>query len=339
MFISGMMIGIVFSKTYVSTSLANTFSVSLRRGLKILRYYIAVYFLSALPLVFVELDAESQLYYLFRQTDPLSIESFGLFLGAIYRPLMFDILYLYVVFISLSPLIIHLVKRQKLVWLVVCSFFLWTTVQYGLTGKFIEKVAATVGFERLYLLGSFDTMAWQFVFVLGAIVGIKLYDDASCFVRLGVWLRKNMMALLFGVCVAFAVYKILVEIGVISIKDQIFSSYLNLGFMTLLNFSAFAGFVFCVLSAGADDLNGPGLKCKQILERLLNSNFLTVMGRNTLQTYSVSVIVVYWLAFMSFYTQINGYVSNTLVAVLVLAVVYASGRIQDRRMGRSISKP
>ena len=156
MAISGLMMGYITFGAVTRKGVVKSLFSSVRRSWKILRYYLVVYVLCLLPLLLFDLAGDETLAMFFRERDPATPGSLGLFLTGIYRPLMFDILYLYIILIGLSPLIIFAALRLGAPWVLSASFALWLSAQYGLVDKVNAKLAGLLGGDPGLLFGSFS---------------------------------------------------------------------------------------------------------------------------------------------------------------------------------------
>lgn len=96
-------------------------------------------------------------------------------LALIYNPPLLDILPMYVLFMLASPLAltIGLYRRG---WYVVmgASLALWAFAQFGLTQTLYNTLVKAVDLKvPLHQTGSFDLVAWQFVWILGMWMGSR----------------------------------------------------------------------------------------------------------------------------------------------------------------------
>lgn len=107
---------------------------------------------------------------LFFLNDPLT----GLWgaLLLLYNPPLLDILPLYVLFMLASPWLMAFGLARSWVPVLMGSLTLWFAAQFGLGEWLYDQTLARVGFPiPLKEMGSFDTFAWQFVWVLGLWMG------------------------------------------------------------------------------------------------------------------------------------------------------------------------
>jgi hypothetical protein len=111
-------------------------------------------------------------YYLQRPHD-------AIIAGAllIYRPSLFDILPMYIVFMALTPLARKIAHRWGWDSVVYASLTIWAAAQFGLSGwmyRHIDLFGLSVPANST---GAFDTYAWQFLWTVGLALG-SIYADA-----------------------------------------------------------------------------------------------------------------------------------------------------------------
>lgn len=325
MALSGLMIGYILYHPYLKKGLGGALGNSLKRSWKILRYYIAVYVLCSLPLLFLDLQSNTTLVDFFRQRDPVELTSFGLFVGSIYRPLMFDILYLYIILIGLTPLFIWASIRFGTAALVSMSFGLWVAVQYELPQKVTVKIGEMFQVDPANLFGNFSIFAWQFPFVIGVVLGMATASNRSRWPAIIAWLRAHVFGLALGLCAVFAVFNLAALVGPLNIGFLFFANYLTLSPLTLLNFASFC--LVLVLVLQTPDAQTPRViaKLHKGLAWLLNSRFLTVIGSNSLLTFSTSVVLTYWVVAAKPYLDGLGYsfAINSALFAAMMAMIYA----------------
>jgi hypothetical protein len=102
--------------------------------------------------------------------EPLTALWAGLLL--IYNPPLLDILPLYVMFMLLSPWVLGHALRKGWRVAMTASVLLWAAAQFGLSqflyGALVQATGLTVPFRET---GSFETFAWQFLWMFGLWLG------------------------------------------------------------------------------------------------------------------------------------------------------------------------
>lgn len=339
MVISGVMMGYISAKSVSKQGLFPTLSSSMLRSFKILRYYIAVYLLCALTLFFALSGSTEILEQYFRFRDPVSIEAFGLFIAGAYRPLMFDILFLYILFIGISPLVIFIALRLGYAVALGGSLLLWLFVQYGLVEKVTLKLVEIFGANPENIFGSFPVMAWQFPFVAGLLCGAFFVLNPAAWEPCMVAIRKHMFAPALAICAAFAVLRIVDITEIAALNSKFFSSYLILGPMTIFNFIAFCVVLLSVLSVQDSEPNAVMRYTKAGLVRVLDNRVFRVIGSNTLLTFSASVVFTYWIiGMLPALSQLGPVlVINTCVAIITVVFLYGVVLV-DKKIRKSFAK-
>jgi len=332
MFISGLMIGYIYCKPVESMGLNYCIKLSLKRSLKILYYYIAVYVFSAIPILIFGLENSPVVSDLFKERNPFTTQSFVLFLSSVYRPAFFDILSLYIILIATSPIIVHLYQKGKAAILIGASFLMWSSVQYGITEKVILLIEKKYSFDPS-ILGSFNILAWQLPFFIGIIIGINAYKKPSTFIWLAKITRGKALKSIIAILLVFFLYRMLIQFNIIRMGYDVLVDYLKLDIMTLINFFCFGITLFCILSSENNEQNKYIRTAKKITAYILNTSLLTVIGKNTLLTFSLSVIISYWIASIKPLFTIDNFASASLIILVVIVILFLLTNIKN-----SISK-
>lgn len=297
MVISGMMIGYILLARVRDEGVGPALAVSLRRSGRIALYYIGVYLLITLPVMIV--DQPDQVDAYFRGRDPSDPLALFLFVTSLYRPLFFDILYLYIVLIALSPVMIMIALRWGPPFLAGLSLLVFFAAQYGLTEKFILRLAQAFDADRSTLFGSFSIYAWQFPYVVGLLLGMSIASDWLGWSRRLVWMRSRLLSYALALCAVFAMLRLMTTAGVVSLDYVFLQDYLMVRPLTLINFAAFCIVLVSLLSLRPEEASGPITgRLHRVLRILLDSRFLRYVGAASLLTFSGSVVLTYWVALM-----------------------------------------
>ncbi|SFL01486.1 hypothetical protein SAMN04488036_10470 [Shimia haliotis] len=335
MTISGLMMGYILARPTQTDGTLVTLGNSLRRSFKIFRHYIVVFALCALAFWVFAPATDDLLASLFRGRNPLTPEAALLFVTGLYRPLMFDILFLYIVLIGIAPVLIGIALRYGSPALLGLSMTSWLAFQYGFVTKVVEKLGAVFAFDPAEMFGSFSIFSWQLPFVIGLLLGITLaLQDQKTPQRLAD-LRKNAFPFAVTICLAFAFFGLLDAIGVISLGHVFFADYLRLDPLTLINFFAFALVLACLLAANADDPNRTVRGLHKGLAAFIDNRLFTTIGSNSLLTFSASVVLTYWVIGMRepLFELLGPFVGNTLAFSGVMGALYVIV-ILDRHLRR-----
>lgn len=93
-----------------------------------------------------------------------------------YRPSLFDILPLYVIFLALTPLARKIARRRSWSWVVYPSFAIWAVAQFGLRAWLYRRVNLFGLGVPENSTGAFDMYAWQLLWMVGLALG-TIYAD------------------------------------------------------------------------------------------------------------------------------------------------------------------
>jgi hypothetical protein len=91
----------------------------------------------------------------------------------VYRPPLLDIIPLYIIFLSLSPLVIVASTRINWKWIVSGSFAIWLGAQFGLREAAYSVLCHFFLRIPLNEMGAFDLWGWQLVWIIGMWCGVR----------------------------------------------------------------------------------------------------------------------------------------------------------------------
>lgn len=117
-------------------------------------------------------------------------------LALIYEPALLDILPFYVVYMVISPWLVEHGLKKGWHLVLAASFVLWLLSQFGLGAKTYALVQALTGLSVPYRqTGSFDMLAWQFLWVLGLSMGTSRSRPDAAPMSLPSWLSWGCLAI------------------------------------------------------------------------------------------------------------------------------------------------
>lgn len=153
-------------------------------------------------------------------------------LGAtfLFQPFLLDILPMYCLFILLVPLLVKQLRAGKK-WLVFgISFWFWLLSQFGVADQITNFLSPKIPIS----LGSFNVLAWQFLFVSGVGFGF-----AGCHPGQNVRQRKPLLYGSFFIAILFFFLRHGIVIDPTNLpKIAWLTDKMNLGIARLLNVSA-----------------------------------------------------------------------------------------------------
>ncbi len=239
------------------------------------------------------------------------LEALGLGVTLLYQPGLLDLLPMYCVFVAALPWVIRGLESGRR-WLVLSvSAGLWLAVQW----------APAVDGAPLYPLntGSFNLLAWQFIFVAGAAIGHARLSGSPQVVRPNPWVVIAAAAL--------AVYCFGIrQYGWGSLWPvKTYGMFLNKSALGLLRIGNFAAVAYLVAIVG------------ERFPSVLSVRPLEFLGRHSLvvvATQSVAILTV-----LQFPALTATFIGRTLVAAALVAVVFAAAGIQQAVQKRSRAAP
>lgn len=123
-------------------------------------------------------------------------------LALVYQPPLLDILPLYILFMLISPWVLSHGMRHGWTGLLALSLGLWLVAQFGVTHLMYDFIVAHTGLPVPFQeTGSFDTLAWQFIWMLGLWMGQQLVVGPQALpprARFPRWMV--MVAVCLGLC-------------------------------------------------------------------------------------------------------------------------------------------
>jgi hypothetical protein len=173
-FLSGLVAGLTYSRVSYEKGRSVLRDRVFKRARLIYLYHLSMF---TILLIALRLFAGGQSYW--STWKPLLQENLA---GAIlrgstllYKPRFLDILPMYYLFVLISPLIIECAKRNKGRHVLIVSGFVWGLVQFGI----FKNVSSLQIVGLPIILGGFDILAWQFLFIVGLYVGFLRYRRGS----------------------------------------------------------------------------------------------------------------------------------------------------------------
>lgn len=249
-------------------------------------------------------------------------------LALVYQPPLLDILPLYILFMLLSPWLLSHGMRHGWHGILAWSLGLWLLAQFGVTHWMYDGVVRHTGLPVPFNeTGSFDTLAWQFVWVLGLWMGSQLVvapQNLPPRARIPRWMVVAAVLIgLVGLVWRHAVGQVpFLDNGQLNL---LFDKWL-VGPLRLINLLALVTLTVRF---------GPWLK-----HHLPRLRPLEAMGRNSLPVFCTHLVAV--LLVLAFFGEADPYrpwwedIGITLISLgLMLAVAYAWPQIAPHaRKGR-----
>jgi hypothetical protein len=300
-FLSGLLAGWVYTRKLRERGARGLWSAVLVRATVIYRWHIASFigaFISVLVIEHATGFCSTNVPRLFFQHPA---QALGLGLTLLYQPGLLDLLPMYCVFVAFLPLVIHGLESGR-GWLVLSlSAALWLFIQW----------APPVDGAPLYPVntGSFNLLAWQFIFIAGVAVGHARLSGRPQVVRPNPWVVIAASAI--------AVYAFgLRQLGWPPLwTDRVYGLLLNKPALGLLRMGDFAAVAYLVAILG------------QRHPKLLSILPLEFLGRHSLvvvATQSVAIMTVLQIPALTS-TEFD----RTLVALSMVAIIFAAAGIEQ----------
>ena len=226
-FLSASMTGLAYGKTYRRTD----WSAMSRRIWQRARQIYLIHLAVILPVVLIAWAFAAQITPLANHFHDFLVHPWGslaLIPLLLHQPPLFDILPLYIILLSVTPLLLALARRRGWGFVLAVSAFGWIAAQFKLDTRFISNPSGLLPLRW----GSFDLLAWQLVWVGGLALG-----ESS--------LRRPVLSVkwrlgLAAISVPIAVAGFLARHGFLSLNPDCFLwiDKWTLGPLRLLNFAA-----------------------------------------------------------------------------------------------------
>lgn len=330
MTISGFMCGYILTLRMPKTGFWGSVRWGLARAWKIIRYYLLALALCALPSFIWPLH-ETMAGTLFHGRLHIGFEELALFATGLFRPSFYDILFVYVICIALAPIALRLLASRFgfLVWSL--SVLGWLFTQYGFTEdvliRLYDRIPQVSGGET----GAFHFFAWQMLFFGALALGRLFALDREALLALLHQAHPQLLRFALVLLAFFAAPNLLAaSTGIFVHGHRYLSDYLMVAPLPLFNY-LLAVFVICYL------LNAPDMSQTwpaRLLRAVLGWRVFQQIGRVTLQSFTASIVISYWIAYaIPFGAQVSLPFALGALA-LSLSVVYLTAWIETHRANK-----
>lgn len=264
-YLSGYVYGLVYTRSYMETDFKTIIGKSLRRATMIYTYHLLILIVVLVPYLLGLYASESLVQF---REHPL--QSLILFLLLLFQPANMDILPMYIVFILAAPFVLKSIAagRWKLVFILSGLLWLINQVPFVQYTRYDNE-------SNLLNLGYFNIFCWQLIFFAGLFFG---YSKAN---RKHVLPVKKWMIILAGLgLLFFIILKYSPENSFIYRAVAYFSDRSTLGILRILNFACIAYLIYAITLKSSFQLS---------------SKWLAGLGCHSLQVFSYSVCLVYFV--------------------------------------------
>ncbi|WP_394252364.1 OpgC domain-containing protein [Vibrio profundi] len=201
-FISGLMVGLIYTGSDTALNRTKLFS----RSKQLYCYHMgAILMVLVICSLYIAFVPATQDFYggLFPWLLSDKLMALITSIPMLHKPAYFDILPMYVAFLAMAPLVIHQLKKARVVWVIVLSLLIWQSSRYIDLASMLNPFFS----EGTLNTGYFSWLAWQLLFVAGLCLGFTArhkpinwfkYRAATIFVVIAVLiifiLNRNVFA-------------------------------------------------------------------------------------------------------------------------------------------------
>ncbi|MDQ0392890.1 hypothetical protein J3R73_002682 [Labrys monachus] len=322
-FLSGLMVGMVYSRRMTKQGFRAGALKMWRRALEIYRYTLGCLVgIVLLAVIFPEAQEAWRPWLLqLGDRDPLFVLAAALL---VFQPTFMDILPQYILYMLVAPPLVWLCIQGR--WRIVLfgSIAVWLAIQFGVHLPFIDTFHALAGrIESPGLLQIyFNLFAWQICFMSGLVLGALTMTGQIDWQRLMDPRRPALAWFALGVFLVFAALRLGLTFGVYppDFVDRItlFDRRDELSFIYVANFAVDAYLIAWVLIAGPRTGNIVLATIATGLTWLFNQPFLRFIGRHSLQTYTLHVFLIYGIKALD--VNFGPWTQATKTAVVIGAI-------------------
>jgi hypothetical protein len=300
-FLSGLLIGMVYTRRMATRGLAATGQIMWRRALQLFTYAAACLAIVLLLTRLIPNAGSAWQPWLENITGGGHAYLLAAF-GLLYQPTYMDILPQYIVYLLAAPPLLWLCVHGKWHWVAIGSALLWLAVQIGLYLPLADQVNGALGklHDGLAMRVHFNMLAWQIVFMGGMVLGTLTMQGRIDWRQVFDPRRRLILNGALAVLAFFLCFKLSWTAGLLPetvlARFGGYNDRAEFSIIYLLNFAALAYAVGWLLVAGPRSSSGVARGLGGLLNQLFNLRFLRLLGRNSLQVYAWHVLVVYLLA-------------------------------------------
>lgn len=323
-FLSGLVVGIYFTRTLREQGGKRLVHLSLRRVWLIYKYHVGV--LLALACVGYLLSRPVGFPSMILEVDGAVLAAIALL---VYQPTFFDILPMYVVFIALTPLVVGALQRGYTSTVLTLSICFWFISQTGFTADLTSLVdyhLSKLGLE--VRLGLFNLFAWQFLYVSGILFGHRTAVGRFNIHRIN---RLPSPAVL-SLAAAFVAIALLMRSDSLPAIQSKWTFSLAHVASTAIN----AVLISWLYVAGPSSSSKIVAFAAKYFRALTNSRALVMLGRNSIQVFTFHLFLVYCLSELSNSYSFNEPTRSVLLVISTLALlVFAAILNWGQSIGRN----
>jgi hypothetical protein len=301
-FLSGLIAGMVYTRKFRTLGAGGLWSAASDRAKSIYRWHVG----SVLAAFVCVQLTERIVGYCSPSVPRLFFEhpllALGLGTSLLYQPGLLDLLPMYCGFVLLLPAVVKALESGRRSLVLALSGAVWLAVQW----------APPVDGAPLYPIntGSFNLLAWQFLFVAGVTIGHARVSGRPQVSRPSPWALAAAAAVaVYGLGIRYGQWPALWP-------DRLFGVFLNKPALGLLRMADFGCIAYLVAVLGAR------------VPSALSWRPLALLGRHSLAIVATqSVLVMTILQFPALFVTTQ---SRTLTAAAVVGLLFAAALVRER---------
>ncbi|RWX76932.1 DUF1624 domain-containing protein [Neorhizobium lilium] len=333
-FLSGLMIGMVYARKMMKNGYAAGRSAIYSRAFELYRYAMGIVLVVLAAAMFLP-GAYTIWFNWLGYTnfdDPLRLAAIATFL---YQPTFMDILPQYIVYMLFAPMLIKLVLEDKWHYVLAGSLVLWMAGQLGLQQIVTTPVNDMImGADDQGIRVSFNLLGWQIVFYAGLVLGALTSSGKINWNNIlspdNTFIPK--MALLM---VAFFLPLRLITAHELMPPHMIgkFASMeirADFGPVYLLNFAAVGILVAWLIVAGPQHKAAWVRGIASFIRGIFSLRYLQLLGRHSLYVYVWHVGIVYFVYYFDGRTPELSELTKTAIALVSVALLSAPAIWRER---------
>ena len=320
-FLSGLMIGLVYGRKMLKLGYAEGRAQVWRRAFQLYRYAMGI--VVAVLIARALLPGAPQAWgnwlgHTSLTGEPLRLAAIAAFL---FQPTVMDILPQYVLYMLVAPPLLRWCLDGRVVPVATASVILWIAGQLAMQRFVTDPLGQWVtASDGQGLRASFNLLGWQLVFFSGMIAGALTAAGRVDWQRVFRADHATPAKVALAICLFFAPLRLLSAYGMLPQwlieKIDLLGIRGDFGPIYLINFVAATVGLTWLLVAGTDH-PGPGVRRVAAVARgLFSLSFLRLLGRHSLHVYVWHVAIVYAVYYVD---QTQGPFATWLKTAIALA--------------------
>lgn len=320
-FLSGLMIGLVYGRKMLKLGYAEGRAQVWRRAFQLYRYAMGI--VVAVLIARALLPGAPQAWgnwlgHTSLTGEPLRLAAIATFL---FQPTVMDILPQYVLYMLVAPPLLRWCLDGRVVPVATASVILWIAGQLAMQRFVTDPLGQWVtASDGQGLRASFNLLGWQLVFFSGMIAGALTAAGRVDWQRVFRADHATPAKVALAICLFFAPLRLLSAYGMLPQwlieKIDLLGIRGDFGPIYLINFVAATVGLTWLLVAGTDHPS-PGVRRVAAVARgLFSLSFLRLLGRHSLHVYVWHVAIVYAVYYVD---QTQGPFATWLKTAIALA--------------------